>query len=290
MAERQVAFYECQDVQNRAPFDRRMAVAGINGLSDAAWRVVDGDSDLAVIVDAAGTSSQPTHIRLLRIRPDRPFKLSAARQLTPVEVAENESITEFTWAVLWPDNFLAAVSSRDAPGHKKLGVYFRETSRQATHIVNLFQPDVVQKLKELRTHGLRQLQVKVQTSHLQQIEADGAIKGWAALFKAGKGTDAGTIGIELSVGRAGPDATLDRDLGAGAEQLSEYVDYLESMSVKGRDAHGEIQTINMKHERITSPIEIDGGTSNDAVYRAVQRARTVVEQDIEGLDRAARGS
>ncbi len=290
MAERQVVFYECQDIEKQPDFDRLTAVGGINDLADTDWRVLDDESDLGVIVDKRGSSTSPTHLRFLRIRPDAPFKLSAARQLKPVEVAEDESITEFTWAVLWPDNFLAAVSSRDAPGHKKLSLYFHETSGEETHIVNLFRPDVVQRLKVLQKNGLRNVQVKVQTSHLQQIEADRGTRGFKQFWNAGKGTEAATIGIELSVGRSGPDATLNDALGLSAVALAEHVDLVESMHVSGRDKHGEIETINMKHERIGGQIEIASSTSNAAVYRAIERVRTTVEKDAGKLDNAARGS
>jgi hypothetical protein len=290
MAERQVVFYECQDIDKRPPFDRLKAVAGINDLDDEDWRVPDGDFDLGVIVDRKGGSTQPTQLRLLRIRPDAPYMLSAARQLTRVEVADDENITEFTSVVLWPDSFMAAISSRDAPGHKRLSLYFNVTSDQDTHIVNLFRPDVAQRLKVLREHGLRSVQIKVQTSHLQQIEADKDTKGFGQFWKAGKGTDAATIGIELTVGRSGLDATLNNALGLSAEALAEHIDLLESMHVKGRDQHGEIEEINMKHERIGVAVDIEASASNDAVYRSIERARKTAEKDAGKLEKAARGS
>jgi hypothetical protein len=290
MAERQVVFYECQDVEKRPAFDRLKAVGGINALDDEDWRVPDGDYDLGVIVDRKGGPTEPTRLRLLRIRPDAPYMLSAARQLTRVQVAEDESITEFTSAVLWPDKFLGAISSRDAPGHKRLSLYFYVTGDEETHIVNLFRPDVVQRLKVLREHGLRSVQVKVQTSHLAQIEADKGTKGFGQFWKAGKGTDAATIGIELTVGRSGPNATLKNAFGVSAEALAEHVDLLESMHVSGRERHGEIETINMKHERIGAAIDIEASASNDAVYRAIERARKTAEKDAGKLANGARGS
>lgn len=291
MAERRVMFYECQSIEKRPEFDRLRAVEGINDLTDEAWRVHDRslDSDLAVIVDRAGSASGATHLRFLRIRADAPFKLSAARKLQPVEVAQDESITEFTWAVLWPDCFLGAINLRDAPGHKKLATYFSDTSGQQTHIVNLFRPDVVQRLKELRKH-LRRVQVKLRTSAIAQIEADNRSKGWGQFFRAATGTDAATLGLELTMGRSDPSASLDDDLGLGAVVLAEHVDMLESMHVAGYNNDGQKEEINMKHERIGGPVEIDYGASNDAVYRAIERARHHIEKDIGPLDSGARGS
>jgi hypothetical protein len=290
MAERQVVFYECQDIDNRPPFDRLKAVVDINDLDDEDWRVPDGDYDLGVIVDRPGSATATTRLRLLRIRPDAPYMLSAARKLTRVQVAANEHIAEFTSAVVWPDNFMAAISSRDAPGHKRLSLYFNVTSDQDTHIVNLFRPDVVQRLKVLREHGLRSVQAKVQTSHLAQIEADDRTKGWGQFWKAGKGTDAAMIGVEVTMGRSSPDATLNNAFGLSAEALAEHIDLLESMHVKGRDQHGEIEEINMKHERIGVAVDIEASASNDAVYRAIERARKTAEKDAGKLANAARGS
>lgn len=288
--ERNIVFYECQDIEKLPEFDRLAAVEGINDLDDDDWRVPDGDSDLAVIVDKPGTATQATHLRFLRIRPDAPFKLDAARQLEPVEIDADESITEFTWVVIWPDNFMAAVSSRDAPGHKKLGYYFNIASQQATHIVNLFRPDVVERLREIRENGLRNVQVKVRTSQIEQIEQDANVRGFKQLWNAGRGTDAATIGIELSVGRSGEDAVLSDAIGEEAQELAELGDLLESMHVKGYDRGGEIRTINMKQERIKDPIGIESSDSNDDIYKGIRRARQNVEADIDGLDSAARGS
>jgi hypothetical protein len=290
MAERQVFFYECQDVVQRQAFDRLKAVAGINGLSDVDWRVPDRESDLGVLVDRPGTASSATYLRFLRIRSDAPFKLSVARELQPIEVAENENITEFTWAVIWPDGFLAAVSSRDAPGHKKLSSYFHNTSGEQVHIVSLFRPDVVQRLKELREGGLRSVKIKLQTSHIQQIEADERTRGFWQFWRAGRGTEAATIGVELTVGRSGPDATLNNGLGLSVQALADHVDLLESMHVSGLDRNGEKETINIKHERVGGPIDITGNTSNQAVFRAVDRTRRAVEEDSGPLSQAARGT
>lgn len=290
MAERQVVFYACQDFPELPAFDARAAVAEINKLSDQDWRVVDGDSHIAVIVDSTGSKTAPIQLRLLRIRPDAPFRLTAARKLTPVNVAKNESITEFTWAMIWPDKYMGAISSRDAPGHKKLADYFFATGDQGTHIVNLFRPDMVKRLKELRANGLRQVQVKVRTSEFQQKEFDEKRTGFGQFFKAGGGTDAATIGVDLSVGRSGPDAKLSNEIGAGVSYLADHVDAVESLHVKGFNKHGEVETINLKQERVKLATEIAYGTSNDDVYRAIKRARRDIEKDIGPLDKAARGS
>lgn len=291
MPERQVVFYECQDIEDCAAFDRLAAVRGINDLDDEDWRVADydGASDLGVIVDQVGKVDKPSRLRFLRIREDTPYVLSAARKLSPVEVDEDERISEFTHVVIWPDGFLGALSSRDAPAHKRLSLYFEETADQDTHIVNLFDPDTVKRLRELAKNGLRSVKVKLRSSELVQIEHDQAVTGFGNLFKAGRGTDAVTLGFELGVGRK-RDAVLDADLAKGAVELAVMGDQLESMLVKGRDKHGEIQEINMKKERVSEGIDIPESASNAQVYKKIREARKAVENRMGSLDRAARGA
>jgi hypothetical protein len=289
--ERQVVFYAYEDVEDAEPFDRLVAVSGINQLDDADWRVpdIDGDSEIGVIVDQVGDAKKPSRLRFLRIRADAPFVLSAARKLTPVQVREDERISEFIHVVLWPNGYMGAVSSRDAPSHKHLSHYFEETSDQFTRVVNLYDPDTLKRLRELKKYGLRNVKVKLKNSELGQIQKDDAVKGFGNLFNAGLGTDAVTIGIELGVGRSHKLA-LDPDIAAGAVELAEMGDQLESMIVRGRDKTGEIQTINMKKERLSESIDVRLSASDKAVYQAIRDARNSAAKKIGGLDRAARGT
>jgi hypothetical protein len=169
--ERQVVFYAYEDVEDAEPFDRLAAVSGINRLDDADWRVpdIDGDSEVGVIVDQVGDAKKPSRLRFLRIRPDAPFVLSAARKLTPVQVREDERISEFTHVVLWADGYMGAISSRDAPSHKHLSHYFEETSGQMMHVVNLFDPDTLKRLRELKKYGLRNVKVKLKNSEVDSF-------------------------------------------------------------------------------------------------------------------------
>jgi len=289
MPDRQVVFYECQNVPGQRGFDRLEAVRDINDLEDPLWIVQDVDTGLAVIVDRPGTAERASYLRFLRIRTDTPYLLSAARELSLVEVEDDEAISEFTYAVLWPDGFMAAVSSRDAPAHKKLARYFRETSDEVVHIVNLFRPDVVERLKELRRNGLRGVTVKVQTSDAVQIANDEQARGWSNLFKAGRDAEAATMTIEMSVGRARR-RTLSDATAAEVEELAALGDQLESMIVRGRDDEGAVKTIDMKKERIRGPIDIPRGMAKEEIYVEIERVRRHVEYDMGPLNNATRGN
>jgi hypothetical protein len=67
-------------------------------------------------------------------------------------------------------------------------------------------------------------------------------------------------------------------------------DQLESMIVRGRDKAGDIQTINMKKERLSEAIELRLSASDKVTYRAMRAARNIAAKKIGGLDRAARGT
>jgi hypothetical protein len=292
LAERKVVFYEFQNVEECPAFDRLAAARAINGLADEDWRVpdYDGSSEFGVIVDRIGTAKRPTQLRFLRIRDDAPYVLSAARELTPVQVEEDERISEFTHVVIWPDGFMGAISSRDAPSHKRLSLYFDVATDEYTHIVNLFDPDAFQRLHELVDNGeMRNIKVKVQSSQLAHIEGAKKIRGFGNLLKAGKGTEAVTIGLEVGVGHSRT-VSLDHELAAGAVELAEMGDQLEQMIVKGRDKHGDIQKINMKRERVTEEISVAEGAGNATIYAAIREARKEAEKRIGKLNRAARGS
>ncbi len=289
MAERKVVFYECQSVEDRPEFDCTVAVSGINDLDDDDWRVPDGGSHFAVLVDRK--RREPYKLRLLRIRPDAPFLLNAARELTPAEIARNQSFTEFTWAVVWDDGVMGAVSSRDAPSHKRLSYYFERTSGQSTYIVNLFRPDLTQRLREMASRGLRAVQLKVRTSEIEQARLDENVRGFRNLLNAGKDTEAATIGFELTVGRSRRSVALNDDIGLGAEDLAEQIDLLESMHVKGIGPDGSVESINMKQERLAVPIEITGGGQTNAeVYELIEQARQDLEGEIGDFANAARGN
>jgi hypothetical protein len=217
--------------------------------------------------------------------------LNAARELTPAQVARNQNFTEFTWAIIWDDGIMGAISSRDAPSHKRLSYYFERTSGQATYIVNLFRPDLTERLREMTARGLRSVQLKVKASELEQVRMDEDVRGFGQLFNAGKETEAATIGLELSVGRSRKDVALNDDIGIGAEELAEQIDHLESMHVKGIGADGNVESINIKQERLAAAVEITGGGQTNAeVYELIEQARQDLEGEIGAFSGAARGN
>lgn len=288
MGERRAVFYECQNVEGNVAFDRLKAVTEINGLDDSEWRVsYDDTDDLAVIVDQVGGPKSPTRLRFLRIRGDAPFVLSAARNLSPVQVEQDERITEFTHMVIFQDGFLAALTQRDAPSHKRLGNYLAEVSDQHTSIVNLYRTDVISRLKKLRKGGIKKASIKIRQSEAAKISEQKGRKGLNAIFKAGRESGSVTLGVEFSVGHF--NAYLDDDFAGEIEDLAEYRDSLEQLVVSGIDENGVRDTINLKHERIASIIEYERSMSDSEIYGQMIRCRDDLKSTMGDLDNAARG-
>ena len=289
MAERQVVFYKCQDIPKAPGFDRVKAAKPLAALPDAKWRVTDADGmEMAVLVERAGGPSSTTRLAFLRIRQDQ-LHLLASRQLTLWQPPAGNEFSEVTYATIWSDGFMGAITNRDAPSHKKLSYYFEKTSGQQTSIVSLFNPDVIARLKELRKHGLRTVSVKVQASKIAQVEQDRQTTGFSQLWNAGRGTDAATIGIELGVGRK-QKARLDDGLAAEAEEIAQASDLLETMSIRGRDKKGNIETINMKNERVRATADIPPGASTGAIFRHLEAARSTAESRHGPLSKASLGT
>lgn len=285
-----MVFYKCLDVPKKPKFNRVSAAGSINGLGDKDWRqphAASGD-ELAVLVDKPGTNNSPSEMRFLRIRADVPFVLSQARKLTPVQVGKNDSISEYTHVVLYSDGFMGAVTSRDAPQHKWLADYLLSAVTERTTIVNIYRPDVVQRLKQLKKHGLTNVTFKVQTSTAVQKSFINKLSGFKPFLKDAKKTDAVSIGIELTTSRTS--GHLSDAIASEAVDLAQMSAQLERMVITGKDGKGGRETINMKHERVNRVMDVPATANDAAYYNAIRTAREEIEDVMGPLSKAAVGS
>jgi hypothetical protein len=272
MPDRNIVFYAAEDADPRRPFDCETAVAQINQLDESLWIVDDHDLRMAVIVDKNGDPGQPVCLRFLRIRDDRPFVIGPDRDPRLIDIEQDDRVTDFTYAMIWPDGYMAAISSRDAPNIKFLATYFRATSQQRCRVVNLYASDTVQRLKQLRKRGLTKALVKIHTATAEQIELDEKLRGFRAFFAAGRATEAVTIDITLSVDRK-RDRYLHKDIGRGVQQLATYGDLVDQLIVTGEDDDGVRHEINLKKQRIATEISYLQTESPEQILRA-PRGRT----------------
>lgn len=284
---RRVVFYGVEDVDGRPEFDPVAALSPLGDLSDEDWTVHEHNTTMAVIVDHVGTKTSPSHLRFLRLRDDRPYQMGRDRQPRLIDLEEDSRVTEFTFVVIWPDGFAAALSSRDAPSIKYLSTYFARTSGQQCVIADLFSTDVVQRLRRLLKTGggLTKASVKVQTAVAQQIENDEQLRGFSSFWKSTRGFEAVTAEVTLSVDRK-RDRFLDPGVGAEIEHLVSYGDLIDTMVVKGKDPAGHRDEINLKTERRSLHIAYDERSSVGEIYREIEQAR----RDLKGgpLDHSAR--
>ncbi|MDO8211011.1 hypothetical protein [Conexibacter sp. CPCC 206217] len=291
MLARRIVFYAVEDLDPETPFDIEAALDPINDLEERVWVVSDHGLLMAVIVDEIGEGDEPSCFRFLRIRDDRPYIIGPDREPELVEIEQDYRVTDFTYAMLWPDGFLGAISSRDAPVIKYLSTYFSKTTRQRCRIENIYASDVVQRFKKLKKR-LTKATVKIGTAEAEQMEADEELKGFKAFFVAGRESEAVTVNVELSVDRK-RDRFLHKSVAAGVGRLATYGDLVDALVIVGEDAQGRRQELDMKRQRIFRRVLYEQTDTNDMMYARIASARREVEDPDEGgkpLNRAAKMS
>lgn len=281
MLDRKIVFYGLLDVPGKNAFDRLAAVKSLHKLPDKKWAVEENGIKMGVIVDDVGTKKRPTRLRFLRIRDDLPFALSPTRQTLPVAVQKGHQITEFTHVVIWPDNYMAAISSREAPNVKYLSSYFLDTSGEECMVINLYKHDTLDILKGMVKRGLKSAKVVVQESEARNLEKINKLSGFRPLLAAGRASQAARIEIKLTVGRY-RDRTLSNQYGKETLALAEQGDLLESLVVTGKDSRGKPVELNLKKQRIHRPIQYSRDSQSTPIYGRIENARTYVEKPANG--------
>src|SRR5207302_3438099 len=124
-------FYGWEDIEGLPEFERVPAATAVQGLAAQAWAFTEDDFVTAVLVDREGTNTDPTCLRFFRLRSgdDVPHILRG-QVPTPLQLQQNEAVTDWTHVVIWSDNYAAHDSRRDAPGLSRLATYFRERANQ----------------------------------------------------------------------------------------------------------------------------------------------------------------
>jgi hypothetical protein len=279
--DRTVVFFKALDVEGQAPFDRLVAVDDVNDLDADRWVVSYGGILMGVLVDEKGTDKAPTRLRFIRIRDTTPYVLDQKRQLALFPLDEGNQWAEFTHVVMWPDGFLGARSSRDAPVIKWLSQYFSATSGEHCQIVNIYAIDVVDQVKELaKAGGLTKVTSKIHTSEAEQLMKDDKLSHFQSFWAAGKDTEAITIEVTISVDRT--KKKLAKEVAEEAIRLASFDDMVDRLIISGRDAAGATQTVNLKEQRITQPIGWSDGDSNKQAYDAIIAARVSAENPNTG--------
>lgn len=282
MPDKDVVFYAVQDdPQAGAPFNRTGAVSGLNGLTSTQWiKSVDG-MRVAALVDQIGSPTQPTYLRFIRVRDDGGFSLDAAKNLTPVQIAGGAEPAEFIHMVLWPDGYLGARASRDAPPVRYLSSYLAQAAQQRSVIPNLYDAATIQRLKQLKKGGLRKVELRIKNSPKTQAVLDQDAPWLGGIFSMGAEAEIAKMTVTFDVGRS-QSKTLDDDVADEIESLAmspDMLDVLGKLVVYGKNAQGSNDKVDMRRQRLVQTVQFPADlTQNGAAYAAIEAARTSIEQ------------
>lgn len=290
---RRITFYGWKDVWNRTPFDRLGAAQAVSQLDAADWALDDGgDFTSAVLIDEAGTRRSPTFLRLFRLRSgdETPHKLNAQRVATPVDLEADEAITDWTHVVIWPDNYAAHDSRRDAPGMGRLSIYLREMVSEHVRFFPLYDRTLIDQLREL--DDIKSVEVKLQMSkaeHMADLRDRGLFGG---ILGIGEATDAVTVSTKVSVGQSRKHFLSGIVRGEVIDIAAQAEELLDHLTVNGvRD--GQPVHIDLLRSKLTYALSVarsralTNAPDPDAMYQAIIDARGSLTK-IGVLQRAVR--
>ena len=149
---RRIVFQGWEGVTNMPPFDLAAASIAVKKLPTTSWAYIEPDFTTAVLIDDLGDQNSPTCLRLFRLRAgdDVPHKLDATRVLTPLQLAQNEAITDWSHVIIWPDGYAAYDSRRDAPSLSRRSMYLREMVLAHIRFFGYFDRSLIDRARDSR--------------------------------------------------------------------------------------------------------------------------------------------
>jgi hypothetical protein len=290
---RRVVVYGWENVDDSPDFDRLDAATRLHNLEDVDWALDEPDGYVTgVVIDEPGTSTSPTCLRCFRLRSgdDLPHVLNARHEASPLQLEQNEAVTDWTHIVVWPDNFAAHDSRRDAPAMNRLQTYIREQADQRVRFFPLFDRSLIDQLEQLEE--IKALDIKFQLPRAEQVAAANQRGMLGGLISVGQQADAVTIQTRVSVGQSRTQFLSQRLRGEVHELAEHAEEFLDNLVITGlRD--GATVKIDVLRRRLDYNVRVRrsralGNAPNpDVMYRAIADARRNLETE-NRLARAAR--
>jgi hypothetical protein len=289
---RRIVFYGWEDIEGMPSFERLPAVAAIRGLRGRAWSFVEDDFTTAAIVDRPGTSSAPTCLRFFRLRSgdELPHVVNARREATPLQLQRDESVTDWTHVVLWPDNYAAHDSRRDAPSMSRLRTYFSERANQSVRFYPLYDRSLIDQLEQL--DDIKAVEIKMQLSRAEELERAQRGGLFGGLIDVGEQADAAVITTKVSVGTSRTrflNPRVRQEVGNLVDRAEELLDNLVITGVHDGTIV-EIDVLRRRLERILSvrrSRNLGNAPDPDVMYDVIIQTRRDFERD-NRLQRAVR--
>jgi hypothetical protein len=290
--QRRVVFYGWENIDGMPVFERVRAAQAVNALRGRAWAFVEADFTTAVLVDRPGTATDPTYIRCFRLRSgdEVPHILSSARVPTPLQLQRDESVTDWTHVVIWPDNYAAHDSRRDAPALSRLSGYLDDRANQRVRFFPLYDRSLIDQLEEL--DEIKAVEIKMRLSQAGQLEEAQRGGLFGGLIDLGRRTEALSISTKISVAQSRRDF-LSRNVRQEVQGLAGVAeDFLDNLVVTGV-RNGETVLIDVLRRRLESmesvrrSTQLGNAPDPDVMYDAIIRARRTLEAS-NRLQRAVR--
>jgi hypothetical protein len=191
-------------------------------------------------------------------------------------------VTDWTHVVLWPDNFAAYDSRRDAPGLTRLQVYCHERANQRVRFFPLYDRSLIDQLDEL--DNIRALDIKFDLSRPEVIaraDEQGMLGG---LIGVGSQAAAATVETRVSVGHSRTRELSQRLRGEVHELAQNAEDILDKLVITGQRG-GETVSIDVLRRRLDHDVRVrrsrtlGNAPDSDVMYGAIINSRRVLDRD-----------
>jgi hypothetical protein len=259
MVARQLVFYRWCSVEGRPPFHYYEALQELDKKIevDPDFAVVENnDVTTALEVIAPGSESEPGKAQLLALRnvDNRPSQWTPGGRPGPLPLLDGQYPADVTHVMIWPDGIAAQDLHANAPRLGRLSFYLRQQVSAYVSFDQLYQPDMLARLEQLRG------QVRLVEITMTRPEYLGDDRGaFGTLVPAVFGPRAPSVSVHIGMGRRGP---RDRFLDAATEEAifeiaEDAHDQVDRLVIGGRNrVSGRSERVNLLNERLQEKVEV----------------------------------
>lgn len=220
-----------------------------------------------VLVHETGTATTPTKLQLLALRdPDnRPLQFGPGEPLGPIDMLAHRYPADVTHVEIWPDGLAGQDFHGNAPRLSRLSRYLRQKLSHFVTFEQLFQPDVADRLDDVRGQ-LRGVDIAL--TRPERLDQNPGLFG--TLIPSVYGHSAPSVSVHVGMGRFGPrDRYLDAQTEAHIFEIAEHAqDLVDQLVITGRSRQtSHSARVDLVNERLFAerqlPRSPQGGSMPD---------------------------